>query len=239
MRLGIISSYELFRKGLCALIASRPNCSLVLDLPDVPEDLDILRSAQPEVLLLQCNGGAADLEVVSRLHNLLPKVKILLEIDKADEETELLALRAGARGCVSKSISLDTLLRAFVVIGRGEYWVTQGVATHAISKLVHPDTADSTNSSGLTPREWEILALLAKGARNKDIATSLSVSENTVKTHLLTIYRKVNVDCRLAATLYYFEHAKQNGKLHGKAVPAPAKRYKADPRPEHDLTPTG
>jgi DNA-binding NarL/FixJ family response regulator len=169
---------------------------------------------------------------------LLPKVKILLDVDKPDEETELLALRAGARGCVSRRIDLDTLLKAFVVIGRGEYWVSHGVATHAIGKLAQSENVEDTNSNELTPREWEILGLLAKGARNKEIANALSVSENTVKTHLFTIYRKVNVDCRLAATLYYFEHSKRNGKFPGKPAPPQAKRGKADVQSDHKVTPT-
>lgn len=210
----------------------------MLELPSVPDDEEILRNAQMEVLLLECNRGQADLEVASRLHNLLPKVKILLDMEKADEETELLALRAGARGCITRHIDLETLLKAFAVIGRGEYWVSQGVATRAISNLVRPDNAESANSSGLTSREWEILGLLAKGARNKEIANALSVSENTVKTHLLTIYRKVNVDCRLAATLYYFEHAKRNGKFHGK-VASQAKRDESDIRGDEEVTPSG
>jgi len=82
---------------------------------------------------------------------------------------------------------------------------------------MHTQMTESTNR--LTRREWEILASVANGARNKEIANRLSISENTVKTHLLTIYRKIGVDCRLAATLYYFEHAKSNGQSIRKSTP--------------------
>jgi DNA-binding NarL/FixJ family response regulator len=73
---------------------------------------------------------------------------------------------------------------------------------------MQPETPVSVTSNGLTPREWKVLGLLAGGSRNKEIANRLSVSENTVKTHLYTIYRKISVDCRLAATLYYFQNVK-------------------------------
>jgi len=213
MRVGVISPYELCRKGLCSLIRSCSNCVLVLELPSIPEDLDIPRKANPEILLLHTGGGVADLDDVSRLHKLVPKLKILLYVDKADEETELLALRAGARGCVSRSIDLNTLLKAFDFVGRGELWVSRQMAARALEKLVLTESANSTTSNGLTRREWEILALLATGSRNKEIASALSVSENTVKTHLGSIYRKINVDSRLAATLYYFEHGKSDGEF--------------------------
>ena len=211
MRVGVISPYELSRKGLCSLISSWSNCALVLELPSIPEDLDILRKAHPEVLLLQTNGCASGFDGVSRLHKLVPKIKILHYVDESDEETELQALRAGARGCVSRSIDLNTLLKAFDTVGRGELWVSRRVATRAVEKLMQTESGNGASSNGLTRREWQILALLATGSRNKEIASALSVSENTVKTHLGTIYRKINVDCRLAATLYYFQHGKSDG----------------------------
>ena len=123
MRLGVISRLCLSRKGLCALLTSSKNCSIVLDLPTVPEDVDVLRKAQPEVLLFHTSGDVSDFEVVSRLRNLAPEIKILLFLDTADEEFEFQAVRAGACGCVSNASDLDTLLKAISVVGRGEIWV--------------------------------------------------------------------------------------------------------------------
>jgi len=228
VRVGVISPYELSRKGLCSLISSCSNCALVLELPSIPEDLDIARKAQPEVLLFQTSGCVSDLDAVSRLHKLVPKIKILLYVDKADEETELQALRAGACGCISRSIDLNTLLKAFDFVGRGELWVSRHVATRVIEKLAQAESANNTTSNELTCREWEILALLSSGSRNKEIASALSVSENTVKTHLGIIYRKINVDCRLAATLYYFQHARSDGEIPLRSASRRAERKKDD-----------
>ena len=223
MRLGVISRLSLSRRGLCALLASRKNCSIVLDLPTIPEDIDVLRKSQPEVLLFHVGGGDSDFEMISRLHNLAPEIKILLFLDATDEETELQAIRAGGCGCISNASDLDTLVKAIAVVGRGELWVSRRVASRLISKLAQSEAADRQASNGLTPREWKVLGLLASGTRNKEIANRLSVSENTVKTHLYTIYRKINVDCRLAATLYYFQNVKPDGKYSQKFCRVPGK----------------
>jgi DNA-binding NarL/FixJ family response regulator len=226
MRLGVISRLSLSRKGLCALLASSKKCSIVLELPNIPEDVEVLRKAQPEVLLVHASGGDTDFEVVSRLRNLAPEIKILLFLDTADEEFEFQAVRAGACGCVSNASDLDTLLKAISVVGRGEIWVSRQVATRLIHKLAQAESAESANSNGLTRREWTVLGLLATGSRNKEIASRLAVSENTVKTHLYTIYRKINVDCRLAATLYYFQHVKTDGEYSQKYSAPAAKLIK-------------
>jgi len=236
MRLGVISPYHLTREGMRALLTSR-NHAIVVDLPNFPEDLGVLEEAQPEILLLQACGRVSDLEIVSRLRKLLPKIKVLLVLDKTDEETEFQALRAGAWGCISRATDLDTLVKACDVVGRGDIWVSQRVATRFIGNFAQAENGDHASWNGLTRREWEILALLAGGSRNKEIASRLKVSENTVKTHLYTLYRKINVDCRLAATLYYFEHAKSNGELPHKPASPHGKRKKAQPGSEEEKKP--
>jgi DNA-binding NarL/FixJ family response regulator len=205
------------RRGFCEVIASRPNYTVVLALPRIPEDTSILRNPEPEVMLFQSKDGVSDLFL---LRALLPDTKILLVLDEADDDVEWLALKAGAWGCVPRGIDGETLFKAFDVVGRGEFWVSHRVATRAIGNLMHTQMTESTNR--LTRREWEILASVANGARNKEIANRLSISENTVKTHLLTIYRKIDVDCRLAATLYYFQRSKLNTQLSaGSGSPQP------------------
>ncbi len=228
MRLGVISRLSLARKGLCALLASNKNCSIVLELPTIPEDVDVLRKAQVEVLLFQVRTGDSDFEVVSRLRNLVPEVKVLLFLDSANEEIEFQAIRAGGCGCFSNASDLDMLLRAIGAVGRGEIWVSRGGASRLITKLAQTETPDGRVSNGLTPQEWKVLGLLASGSRNKEIANRLSVSENTVKTHLYTIYRKIKVDCRLAATLYYFQHAKSDEKYSHKSAESQGKAKKKD-----------
>ncbi len=228
MKLGVISRHSLSRRGLCAMLASNKNWSIVLDLPTIPEDSEVLRKAQVEVLLLHVRGGDADFEVVSRLRNLLPEIKVLLILDSSDDEMEFQAIRAGGRGCFSDASDLEMLEKAISAVGGGEIWVSRRVASRLIAKLAQTETAEDPSSNGLTPQEWKVLGLLASGSRNKEIANRLSVSENTVKTHLYTIYRKIKVDCRLAATLYYFQHVKSDERYSHKSVEPRAKVKKKE-----------
>jgi DNA-binding NarL/FixJ family response regulator len=221
MRVGVISRFCLSRRGLCALLTSKANYAVVVELPGIPEDMDILGKEQPDVLLFHACSPVSDLETVSRLHKLSPKIKVLLILDQADEETEFQAVRAGARGCVSRATDLDTLCEALDVVRRGEIWASRHVVTRLIGRLVQSEEVDKAPSNGLTRREWAILTLLASGYRNKEIANRLSISENTVKTHLSTIYRKIEVNCRLAATLYYFHQASSGGDLLPKSTAIP------------------
>jgi DNA-binding NarL/FixJ family response regulator len=200
---------------------------IVLELPGIPEDLEILRKAQPEVLLLHASGELAEFDHVSRLRNLLPEIKVLFFLDTADDEIEIRAIRSGGRGCVTNASDLDMLVKALGAVAEGEIWISRRVASQLIARLLESEAPESPSSNGLTPQEWKVLALLASGSRNKEIANRLSVSENTVKTHLYTIYRKINVDCRLAATLYYFEHVKLN-QNHSQNQPSP--RFKSNPK---------
>jgi len=135
MRLGVISRLSLSRKGLCALLTSSKRCSIVLELPCIPEDVEVLRKAHPDVLLLHTSGDAGDFEVISRLRNLMPEIKMLLLLDSADEDMEFQAIRAGVCGCVSNASDLNTLLTAIGAVGRGEIWVSRGVASRLIKNL--------------------------------------------------------------------------------------------------------
>ncbi len=170
MRLGVVSRLSLSRKGLCALLASSKSCSIVLELAGIPEDVDILRKAQPEVLLLHASGEPAEFENVSRLRNLLPEIKVLFFLDAADDEIEIQAIRAGGRGCVTNASDLETLVKALGAVAQGEIWVSRRVASQLITKLLESEAPDGSASSGLTPQEWRVLALLASGSRNKEIA---------------------------------------------------------------------
>jgi len=232
MRLGVISRLSLPRKGLCALLTSSKRCSVVLELPGIPEDMEVIRQARPEVLLYHADGDAGDFEVVSRLCSLTPEIKVLLLLDSADEEMELQAIRAGSCGCVSNASDLNNLLKALGVVGRGELWVSRRAASQLIRNLALAETPENSASNGLTPREWKVLGLLASGTRNKEIANRLSLSENTVKTHLYAIYRKIDVDSRLAATLYYFQNAEAHDEASRKSIAPHTK-----PNPE-DVAPS-
>lgn len=208
---GMVSPHVVIRKALSALLSCAEDLRVTLDVDSALESLELIQKAQPEILLLDILDHARDLETVSRLRTLLPETKVLLLSDSTDEEFQVRAIRAGAQGCVSKRAELAVLERALRLVGNGEFWVSHQVAARIIGKLMVGQHAEDESAGDLSQREWEILALVAQGYRNKEIASRLFISENTIKSHLGTIYRKLHVSTRLEAALHYFHDATRTG----------------------------
>ena len=221
LNLGVASALVLTRKTLCAWLTGIKGFRVVLDVDSTLDSLDQIRKTRPHVLIIDTLNPASDLEIVTKVSKLLPHTKILLLSDLAEERFELEAIRAGAHGSVSKRSDPKVLERALKVVGEGEIWMSHRVASSIISEFRRWRQPLEEKSSGqLTKREEAILALLADGYRNKEIASRLAISENTIKTHLNTIYRKLQVSTRVEAALRYFEQARHSGKLPGRPSPS-------------------
>ncbi len=244
MDLGVVSPQVLTRKALCALLAPMDSFRVTLDVEGAIENFDLIQKARPDILLLDILSPASDLQVISRIRSLLPSTKVLLLSDGTDEEFQVRAIRAGAQGCVSRSSEPEVLEKALRLVGQGEIWVSHQAAARIIGKLLRSHDHEDGDNSLLTHREWEILEQVANGFRNKEIASRLFVSENTVKTHLYTIYRKLQVSTRLGAALHYFQQAPHRSRhspgMSPEANPKPAAaptgepKRRAEPRPERD-----
>ena len=206
MNIGIVSPLSISRKALCALLASVSQLNVVLDVDDSLGNLEDIQKAAPSVLLFDTHNPAADLEVIVRTRKLVPQVKILVLAGHVDDDLELRAIKAGAQGCISKGSDLQLLTKALIMVERGEVWVSQRMASHIIGEFVCSQNKERRGggSADLSRREWEILALVAQGLRNKEIARRLFICESTTKTHLYSIYKKLEVGSRLEAILYYF-----------------------------------
>jgi DNA-binding NarL/FixJ family response regulator len=122
-----------------------------------------------------------------------------------DEDHEARAIRLGARGCVSKASDPLVLERALRAVATGELWIGHQAATRIISGLLSRESPDEETAARLTRRELDVLALVAEGYQNKEIASRLCVSDHTVKTHLVSVYKKLKVAGRFAAAMCYFQ----------------------------------
>jgi DNA-binding NarL/FixJ family response regulator len=207
MDLGITSPEVLIRKGLCALLAGLPDVRVVLDVDCVFGKFQLRQQLRLDALLIHAANPANELNTIPQIRKLLPQVKLVLLTDEGDEELELRAIRMGVLGCVSKKSELHVLSEALKAVAKGEPWVSHRAASRIIGQFARGEVAGKREATELTQREQEILALTAKGFRNKEIANRLSVSENTIKTHLLTIYRKLGVTGRMGAAMHYFQGA--------------------------------
>lgn len=112
------------------------------------------------------------------------------------------AMAAGYRGFFYKTDALDLFVRGVRSMIGGEVWVSRAVLTQCLTGKRSEDGADMTSKARLSPREIEVLALVAVGTANEDVADMLSISSNTVKTHLYSIFKKIGVPSRLQAALW-------------------------------------
>jgi DNA-binding NarL/FixJ family response regulator len=209
LNVGIISSRVLIRKAILNLLASFARVVPVLEVEAGPEAIAAIRKSQPQVLILDSLDPPADLKTLLQLKQLFPDIKSLLLTDKLDEELSLRALRAGASGCLLTTYGPGAMERALRAVARGELWLGGRVANSIIAKFVLANGPAERVPGGLTRRELEVLRLLANGYRNKEIAASLFISEQTIRSHLKSIYKKLNLNTRHGAALHYFHHVQK------------------------------
>ena len=192
-----------------------------MDAGNPLEDVVVLQRVRPGILLFDSLNPAADLENLVRTRRVLPDVKSLLLTARVDDELEFRAIKAGAQGCISREADPEALTKALETLSRGDFWVSHRMASRIIGEFVRTrERADrAPDRNELSRREWQILGLVAQGLRNKHIAHQLFVSESTVKTHLYSIFRKLEIGSRLEATLYYYQRLK-SGAGDASAPPA-------------------
>ena len=174
------------------------------------QTIDAISDLKPDIVLLDITMPELDgIEVIPRIRQESPKSKALMLTAAKDEAMIFKALRAGAKGYLSRDASLSDLVKAIRAVHRGEMWVERKLIARffdreAIAEFQGGDQKGGTDKE-LTPREEEVLHCLAKGWTNKEIGQDLFISEKTVKSHLNKIFRKLNVTRRLGAILHVIQ----------------------------------
>ncbi|MCH8177707.1 MAG: response regulator [Proteobacteria bacterium] len=209
LRVLVIDDHTLFREGLEGLLVRR-EIDVVASVGDGNEGMRLIDELQPDVVLLdmrmpEING----LGVLSALQEKGVSMPIAVLTTSADEKDLIEALRSGARGYLLKDMEPDSLVVALRDIVDGKT-VVAPTLTPILAKVVKGDFIDLDESDSLfddlTPRETEILRLLAEGQSNKVIARNLGISDGTVKLHVKAILRKLNIHSRVEAAVLAVEH---------------------------------
>ena len=161
-------------------------------------------SYKPDVIIMDLNMPNVDgVEATKRIHAEYPDIHIMM-LTVSDKEADLFsAMGAGARGYLLKNASADELVRAVQHIAQGGVIVSPAMASSLLAQLSGPARGPTLEEeTAVSPREKEVLELLAEGATNKEIGATLFISENTVKTHLRNIMDKLHIAKRSQAAAY-------------------------------------
>jgi two-component system nitrate/nitrite response regulator NarL len=209
MRILVIDDHALFRIGLSELLERR-GIEVIAAVSGCEEGLQRVVESHPDVVLLDMRmPGMSGLEVLQRLREAGQLMPVAMLTTSRDEKDVIAALQQGAQGYLLKDMEPDDLIAALQRIVTGETVVAQeltGILARAVKGGADPQGSPSEFTE-LTPREREILCLLAEGQSNKVIARNLGISDGTVKLHVKAILRKLRVHSRVEAAVMAVERA--------------------------------
>ena len=198
----MVDDHELFRRGLIGLLEERG----IEVVGEAALAADAIRQAAdigPCVVLMDLSmPGMSGIEATQRLAAAAPLARALALTVLADDQHVIEALLAGACGYVLKDAPIDQIVEGVRAASRGECMISPRIASRLVHRLREPDSVERTLTGGeLTPRELEVLELLARGLDNSDIAQVLYLSQHTVKNHVSSILIKLQVENRLQAAV--------------------------------------
>jgi DNA-binding NarL/FixJ family response regulator len=203
------------REGLAMVLGLLPGVEVVGTAADGEEALTMAAELSPDVVLMDLRMPRCDgVEATRRLREQSPQVKVIVLTTYADDKSVLDALRAGARGYLTKDAGAAEIRRAHEQVTSDQVAIDPAVQHHlvdAIAAAPPPATRPATPGAtalpgGLTPREAEVLTLIADGLSNAEIAARLVVSEATVKSHINHLLTKIGARDRAQAVTYAYQH---------------------------------
>jgi DNA-binding NarL/FixJ family response regulator len=212
VRIAVIEEHELYRQGLCLLLSQRPGIKVVGDAATPADARMLIQSEPPDVVLLTVNPSNSDsIDLLPQFYAASESLKVLVLLESEDQDLARRAMRLGASGVVFKNKSADMLLKAIECVHAGEAWLDRSTTASLLRELSprnKPPKKDpeEVKISALSQREREVIRLVGKGFKNKQIAETLFISDITVHHHLTNIYSKLEVADRLELLIYAFRY---------------------------------
>lgn len=194
IRVLLADDHKLVRAGIRSLLERLPGMEVVAEASDGSEVLQLVEEHHPQIVLMdlampEVNG----LEATKRLTQMFPKVRVIILSIYSDEEHVYQSLRAGAAGYLMKGAATEELELAIRSVARGETYLSPPVSKPVIMEYIRRTNVGLSPREGLSPRQTQILKLIAEGQTTKQIALSLAISVKTVETHRSALMKRIGV----------------------------------------------
>jgi DNA-binding NarL/FixJ family response regulator len=228
IRIVVADDHPIFRDGLCRLLALEEDFEVVAQASDGRQVLEILQQVEPDILLLDLKMPGLDgLATLQRLQASRNKTRVIVLTASDDKNEFVQAMKLGTSGIVLKQTATELLIKSIRKVHAGEIWLDSHTTAAVIRQFVAneeappppppppPQAAPASRErerSPLSQREREIVALVAQGFKNKEMAEKMFISEQTVKNHLHNIFDKLGVSDRLELALYAIHNNLHTGR---------------------------
>ena len=226
IRIVVADDHPIFRDGLCRLLALEEDFEVVAQAQDGRQVLDVLQQHEPDILLLDLKMPGLDgLATLQRLQIAKNKTRVIVLTASDDKNEFVQAMKLGTSGIVLKQTATELLIKSIRKVHAGEIWLDSHTTAAVIRQFVANDeappamhalpvapTTRERERSPLSQREREIVALVAQGFKNKEMAEKMFISEQTVKNHLHNIFDKLGVSDRLELALYAIHNNLHTGR---------------------------
>jgi DNA-binding NarL/FixJ family response regulator len=224
IKIVVADDHPIFRDGLCRLLALEEDFEVVAQAQDGRQVLDVLQQFEPDILLLDLKMPGLDgLATLQRLQIAKNKTRVIVLTASDDKNEFVQAMKLGTSGIVLKQTATELLIKSIRKVHAGEIWLDSHTTAAVIRQFVANDEMPpppmpaaaaprERERSPLSQREREIVALVAQGFKNKEMAEKMFISEQTVKNHLHNIFDKLGVSDRLELALYAIHNNLHTGR---------------------------
>jgi len=223
IRIVVADDHPIFRDGLCRLLSLEPDFEVVAQAQDGRQVLEVLQQFEPDILLLDLKMPGLDgLATLQRLQSGKHKTRVIVLTASEDKNEFVQAMKLGTSGIVLKQSATELLIKSIRKVNAGEIWLDSHTTAAVMRQFATgadeapagapPSSTRERERSLLSQREREIVALVAQGFKNKEMAEKMFISEQTVKNHLHNIFDKLGVSDRLELALYAIHNNLHMGK---------------------------